>query len=376
MRVDVNGIGLNVEVSGEGPAVLLAHGYPDTHACWRHQVAALNAAGYRTIVPDLRGFGASDKPAGLENYELDRYLGDLLAVLDAFGAERAHLVGHDWGSALVQILATVAPERVNSLTCLSVGHPAALAAAGWRQREKSWYMLLFQFVGIAEQWLTQNDFRNAREMLAEHPDADEVIERMRDPEALSAGLAVYRTGVRPETLVAPPLDLPPIQAPTLGVWSTGDRFLTEEAMTGTGPGTSAARGGTNASKAQATGCSWKPRTRSTSSSSTTWAATRAESRPRLSHAAPRLYRRSHLRPFRTVPCTPSRLSWRCARDGGRVSGTSSPAAGPGRSCRPVRHAPRSAAPPRAWPQPARSWPPRRRRWRAASRRRRSCRRAR
>ncbi|GAA3131936.1 alpha/beta fold hydrolase [Streptosporangium carneum] len=233
MRVEVNGIGLNVQDSGEGPAVLLVHGFPDTHACWRHQVAALNAAGYRTIAPDLRGFGDSDKPAGLENYELDRHLGDLLAVLDRLGVARAHLVGHDWGSALVQILAAVAPQRVASLTCLSVGHPAALVDAGWRQREKSWYMLLFQFVGVAEQWLSQDDFRNCREMLAEHPDADEVVERMRDPEALSAALAIYRTGVRPETLVAPPLDLPAIQAPTLGVWSTRDRFLTEEWMTGT-----------------------------------------------------------------------------------------------------------------------------------------------
>ncbi|MGW4421515.1 alpha/beta fold hydrolase [Streptosporangium sp. NPDC004631] len=233
MRVDVNGTGLHVQVSGEGPAVLLVHGYPDTHACWRHQVAALNAAGYRTIAPDLRGVGASDKPVGLENYELDRYVGDLLAVLGHLGIDRAHLVGHDWGSALVQILAMTAPERVAGLTCLSVGHPAALAAAGLPQREKSWYMLLFQFAGIAERWLSQNDFRNLREMLAEHPDPGEVVERMRDPQALTAALAIYRTGVRPETLIAPPLDLPPIQAPTLGVWSTRDRFLTEESMTGT-----------------------------------------------------------------------------------------------------------------------------------------------
>ncbi|GHE33876.1 haloalkane dehalogenase [Streptosporangium violaceochromogenes] len=233
MRVDINGIGLNVQVGGEGPDVLLVHGYPDTHACWRHQVAALNAAGYRTIAPDLLGFGASDKPAGLENYELDRHLGDLLTVLDRLGADRAHLVGHDWGSALVQLLATIAPERVISLACLSVGHPAALAAAGWRQREKSWYMLLFQFTGVAERWLSQNDFRNLREMLADHPDREEIVDRMRCPEALTAALAIYRTGVRPETLVAPPLDLPPIQAPTLGVWSTRDRFLTEEAMIGT-----------------------------------------------------------------------------------------------------------------------------------------------
>ncbi|MBB4914158.1 alpha/beta fold hydrolase [Streptosporangium saharense] len=232
-RLDVNGIGLDVQVEGEGQAVLLVHGYPDTHACWRYQVAALNAAGYRTIAPDLRGFGGSDKPPGLEPYEPQRFVGDLLGVLDALGVERAHVVGHDWGSALAQFLTMFAPDRVASLTCLSVGHPAALAAAGWRQREKSWYMLLFQFEGVAERWLSQDDFRNARQMLAGHPDAAEVVERMRDPAALTSGLAIYRTGVPPESLVAPPPELPPLQVPTLGVWSSRDPFLTEEAMIGT-----------------------------------------------------------------------------------------------------------------------------------------------
>ncbi|MGV9777539.1 alpha/beta fold hydrolase [Streptosporangium sp. NPDC003464] len=233
MRVNVNDIDLEVQVSGEGPAVLLVHGYPDTHACWRHQVAALNAAGYRTIAPDLRGFGASGKPADLKSYELGQYVADLSGVLDQVGVERVHLVGHDWGSTLAQLLAITAPDRVAGLACLSVGHPAAFRAAGWEQREKSWYMLLFQFPDIAERWLAQDDFRNLREMLTEHPDAEEVVERMRDPRALSSGLAIYRTGVPPETLVTWPYDLPAIQVPTMGVWSTRDRFLTERAMTGT-----------------------------------------------------------------------------------------------------------------------------------------------
>ncbi|MDP9864838.1 MULTISPECIES: alpha/beta fold hydrolase [Streptosporangium] len=233
MRVNVNDIDLEVQVSGEGPAVLLVHGYPDTHACWRHQVAALNAAGYRTIAPDLRGFGASGKPADLKSYELGQYVADLSGVLDQVGVERVHLVGHDWGSTLAQLLAITAPDRVAGLACLSVGHPAAFRAAGWEQREKSWYMLLFQFPDIAERWLAQDDFRNLREMLTEHPDAEEVVERMRDPQALSSGLAIYRTGVPPETLVTWPYDLPAIQVPTMGVWSTRDRFLTERAMTGT-----------------------------------------------------------------------------------------------------------------------------------------------
>lgn len=92
MHIDIHGTGLEVQVSGEGPDVLLVHGYPDTHTCWRHQVSALNAAGYRTIAPDLRGFGASDKPADVESHHPARHVDDLLGVLDHLGVERAHLV--------------------------------------------------------------------------------------------------------------------------------------------------------------------------------------------------------------------------------------------------------------------------------------------
>jgi pimeloyl-ACP methyl ester carboxylesterase len=232
MRVDIDGVGINVQDIGDGPAVLLLHGWPDSHELWRHQVSALTAAGYRTIAPDLRGFGDSDKPGSVEGYDIIRVIGDLIGVLDHLELERAHVVGHDWGGALGAVFAAMVPARVSSLTCLSVGHPMAFRAAGWAQREKSWYMLLFQFPGVAEEWLSQDDFRNFREW-SQHPEADTVIKRLRDPAALTASLGLYRAILPPDSLVAPPAELPPIQAPTMGVWSTGDIALTEKSMTGT-----------------------------------------------------------------------------------------------------------------------------------------------
>jgi pimeloyl-ACP methyl ester carboxylesterase len=158
---------------------------------------------------------------------------DVVGILDRFEVGSAHVVGHDWGGALGALMAAIMPNRVRSLTCLSVGHPAALRGAGWAQRAKSWYMLLFQFPGVAEQWLSQDDFRNFREW-SQHPEPDGVIERFRDPAALTASLGVYRANLAPEAMfLGPPIELPPIQAPTLGVWSTGDIALTEAAMTGT-----------------------------------------------------------------------------------------------------------------------------------------------
>lgn len=233
-RVATNGIELAVDVHGEGRPVVLLHGWPDSHALWRHQVPILNAAGWRTIAPDLRGFGASSKPEPVASYSIGSSLRDVVGLLDHYGIERAQVVGHDWGAALAWALAAFVPERVERLVALSVGHPTAFATAGLAQRERSWYMLAFQFVGVAERWLSENDFEHFRHW-AGHPDVDEVIERLRDPAALTASLNWYRANVGPESLVAPAPALPLITCPTLGVWSTGDRALTEQQMTGSQP---------------------------------------------------------------------------------------------------------------------------------------------
>jgi pimeloyl-ACP methyl ester carboxylesterase len=231
MNVDLGDVTLHVRDSGSGTPVVLLHGWPDDGCLWRHQVPALTAAGYRVIVPDLRGFGASSKPTDLAAYTAPALVGDVVGLLDALDIGRAHLVGHDWGAAVTWMAAALVPDRVASMTALSVGNPAGFRAAGWRQREKSWYMLLFQFTGIAEQWLAADDFRNLRDWSG-HPDIEAVVERLSDPAALTASLSLYRAILPPESLVAPPTPLPPVAVPAMGVWSSGDLALIEEGMTG------------------------------------------------------------------------------------------------------------------------------------------------
>ncbi|HEY3943559.1 MAG TPA: alpha/beta fold hydrolase [Acidimicrobiales bacterium] len=233
MDVDSGGVRIHVEVSGpdDGPPVVLLHGFPDRGRLWDRQAAALARAGYRVIVPDQRGYGRSDKPAEVGAYGLVSVAADVGAVLDALGAPRAHLVGHDWGAAVAWVVASLAPDRVDHLVTLSVGHPESFGAAGFEQREKSWYMLLFQFEGIAERWLSAHDWANFRSW-ARHPDADAVIRDLQADGSLTPGLNWYRANVHPRTLVEPPLGLPAVQAPTLGVWSSGDFALTERQMTG------------------------------------------------------------------------------------------------------------------------------------------------
>jgi pimeloyl-ACP methyl ester carboxylesterase len=222
------GVGLEVWVDGpeDGPAVLLLHGWPDSHNLWRHQVAALSERGFRTIAPDLRGFGASDKPDDVEAYALKNTVVDALMILDAVGVDKAHVVAHDWGAAAAWGFAAFLPDRVDRLAVFSVGHPGAFFAAGFEQRMRSWYMLLFQFEGIAEEWLQRNgDF-----MLSSHPDAADVKRALAEPGALTAGLGWYRANAHPRTLLTGPPDLPAVTCPVLGVWSTGDVALTETQM--------------------------------------------------------------------------------------------------------------------------------------------------
>ena len=229
-RVEVDGVGTEYEVSGAGRPVVLLHGFPDTGRLWRHQAPVLAEAGFQVIVPDLRGYGRSDKPEAVGAYSIPVLARDVMAILAAQGIGRAHVVGHDWGAALAWAMASFAPGNVDHLVVLSVGHPAGFMRT-FQQRQKSWYMLLFQFPGVAETWLSADNWANFRSW-AGHPDTDEVITELEASGSLTPALNYYRANIPPESWVAPPLRLPPVQSPTMGIWSTGDIALTEAQMTG------------------------------------------------------------------------------------------------------------------------------------------------
>jgi pimeloyl-ACP methyl ester carboxylesterase len=221
---------LAVRDEGAGPPVLLLHGFPDSSGLWRHQIATLTGAGMRAIAPDLRGFGESEKPAEVGAYRVGRSVADMVALLDGLGIERARVVGHDWGAAVAWALAAFVPDRVERLVVMSVGHPALRNTRTIEQRRLSWYMLLFQFEGVAEALLTRDDWRLAREWAASHPDLDERLAALSEPGALTAALGWYRANVHPARELDPPRAVPPVEAPTLGIWSDGDAFLTEGQM--------------------------------------------------------------------------------------------------------------------------------------------------
>ena len=235
-RIDVGELRLAIRESGEGELVLLLHGFPETSHSWRHQIPALAAVGHHVVAPDLRGYGESDAPVGVAEYAFPKLVGDIVGLIGALGAERAHLVGHDWGGSLCWALAARAPQLVSSLTILNSPHPVASAETRQvpAQAQKSWYMLLFQFPGIAEEWLSANDFANLRSFVFDtappatfaEEDRRVVCDALARPGRLTAALNYYRANIPPESWLKPPPDLPPITAPTTIIWAEADAYMT------------------------------------------------------------------------------------------------------------------------------------------------------
>ena len=226
--------GLTFSVTDVGPAdgtpVVLLHGFPDRGSMWHNQIDALSEAGYRVVAPDLRGFGDSDAPEGADQYNLLFLVGDVTGILDALGIDKVHVVGHDWGAALAWTFATFAADRVLSLTAVSVGHPSAFSSAGVEQRQKSWYMLAFQHVGVAEEMVMHDDFAFF-DQWGEGGQEKQWAQDLSRPGRLTAALNWYRANVPPESLLATTrLELPPVTVRTMGVWSDGDEALTEAQM--------------------------------------------------------------------------------------------------------------------------------------------------
>jgi pimeloyl-ACP methyl ester carboxylesterase len=229
-RVAGAGVELAVLDEGEGPVVLLIHGFPDSSGLWRHQVPALTAAGLRVVAPDLRGFGESDRPGAVEEYAIRRSVADMVAVLDGLGVERAQVVGHDFGAVVAWVLAASAPARVERLVTLSVGHPARAGERSIEDRERAWYTLLFQFADVAEELLSRDGWALFRAFLRGRGDVDRYIADLSRPGALTAGLNWYRANLHPARELRTPPRLPAVTMPTLGVWSSEDPYLGEAPM--------------------------------------------------------------------------------------------------------------------------------------------------
>lgn len=229
-RLDLHGIPYAVVDVGEGPAVLLLHGFPDSSYLWRRQIPVLLEAGYRVVAPDLRGFGDSGKPEGVAAYRLNKVVADMTALMRRLGVVPVDVVGHDWGAVVGWLMASLVARQVSSLTAISVGHPHVFDHPSIEQRERSWYMLFYQFEGVAEKLLQRHNWRLFREILGGAVDTERYVQDLGRPGALTAALNWYRANRAPAVELDTTPDLPPIVCPTMGVWSSGDAAMTEQPM--------------------------------------------------------------------------------------------------------------------------------------------------
>jgi pimeloyl-ACP methyl ester carboxylesterase len=231
--IDANGLQFYVRDEGSGAPVILLHGFPDTGDLWRNQVPALVKGGLRAIVPDMRGRGRSSKPEAVSEYRLPSIVRDVTGILDALGIERAHVVGHDWSAGVAWLLAALAPQRVDRLVAISVGAPGAGAGPTLEELQKGWYRLLFLFEGVAEELLQRDDWKLFRLFLGGAKDTETYVKTLSAPGALTPALNWYRANLPVQALLGRTggPQLPMIKADTLGIWSSGDLYLTEEAMT-------------------------------------------------------------------------------------------------------------------------------------------------
>ena len=153
--VATNSIHLRVALAGQGPLVVLVHGWPESWYSWRHQIPALAEAGYRVAAPDVRGYGGSDKPEAIEAYAIKEMCADIAGLVTALGETQAILVGHDWGAPIVWNTALFHPEKVRAVVGLSVPHTGRGPAPRIElfrniYKDRFFYQLYFQEPGVAE----------------------------------------------------------------------------------------------------------------------------------------------------------------------------------------------------------------------------------
>ena len=227
----------------DGRLVLLLHGFPQSSFEWRHQMAALAAGGHRAVAFDQRGYSPGARPAGVEAYRMEHLVSDVLAVADELGAHQVDLVGHDWGGAVAWLVASRYPQRLRTLTAVSMPHPAAFAAAlaggDDEQVKKSSYIEVLRQEGAAEAALLADGSAGLRGLFAAtgHPDPESTgpyVRLLEEPGALTAALNWYRAVSADDAVTQFGAGGPRavVEVPTLYVWGDADVALGRTAAEG------------------------------------------------------------------------------------------------------------------------------------------------
>ena len=242
--IEVNDVRLHYTISGQGPLVLLLHGFPEFWYSWRHQIAPL-AETHTVVAVDQRGYNTSSKPNSIAAYGIDQLVADIRAFIPALGFTEATIVGHDWGGIVAWAFAMRHPALLQRLAILNVPHPVLFRAAmkhNWRQRLRSWYIGFFQIPHLAEWCIHASDYRLLEQTLTRWVHRSDVFsaddlavyrQAWSQPGALTAMINWYRALGRGYGSSLLRLSRDPIEAPTLLIWGTDDKALGQELTYGT-----------------------------------------------------------------------------------------------------------------------------------------------
>ena len=232
---EIGDVRLHYVEAGEGPLIVLLHGFPEFWYGWRLQLQPLAAAGFRVVAPDLRGYNLSSKPDGVAAYDTGQLAADIRGLVQERGAESALLVGHDWGGTVAWATAMSHPEVVDRLAILNAAHPRKLLQGLHHpgQLRKSWYFFFFALPELPESVVHANNWHFFRNFLDDADPAytpeeiDRYVEAWSQPGAATGMINYYRASVRQSPKHAE-AQLRPISAPTLVIWGQRDRYLGPE----------------------------------------------------------------------------------------------------------------------------------------------------
>jgi pimeloyl-ACP methyl ester carboxylesterase len=225
--------GFSFDVSDDGPSdgpvVVLLHGFPENRSSWLAMTPLLVDAGFRVLAPDQRGYSPGARPSGRRSYVMRELVADTLALVDAAGAEKVHVVGHDWGGAVAWAFAHAHPDRLHTVTSLTTPHPRAMAKAmvTGTQALHSWYMAVFQLPFLPETTITARGGANFRRSLVKSGLSKEAADRYATPLADRAAARAAVNWYRGLPLSRAPQGK--VTVPAMYVYATGDAFLGRKA---------------------------------------------------------------------------------------------------------------------------------------------------
>jgi pimeloyl-ACP methyl ester carboxylesterase len=229
---EVGDMKLHYIEAGEGPLVVLLHGFPEFWFGWRLQIAPLAAAGFRVVAPDTRGYNLSSKPEDFKDYGVDKLADDISGLIGELGANSAHIVGHDWGGTIAWTLAMNHPDVVDRLGILNAAHPRRLSEGLHHpsQLRKSWYFFFFATPGLPEEVVHLRDWNFLRHFLQDanppytEEELDRYVEAWSQPGAAAGMINYYRASVRQSQKEAL-AKIRPLSARTLVIWGERDSYL-------------------------------------------------------------------------------------------------------------------------------------------------------